>query len=161
MKLAAMVVLSLIGCAGSRGSGSGGSSGNAADETRGDAAKTICEAECHRGKRCHTENDSAACLARCGTLPVRNPAVWSASWASEVAACIEAVECAHDREEGCVFESKRHTATGDACLSSASGIKQQRRCAVLQGLTPVAEKQLRACLEAGGASECMPPYDWK
>jgi hypothetical protein len=166
LELTGVFVLLTVGCAGSAGSSNGAPSGapqseGVASEQRGDAAKTICEAERRRGQRCGRDKDPSACTARCGTLPVRNPPVWSASWASEVAACIDDMECGHDREERCVFSTKRHTAIGDACLASASeSARQQARCEVLQGLTPFAEKRMRDCLQGGGSS-CEPEYDWK
>ena len=83
------------------------------------------------------------------------------AWAGEVARCNEDAQCGHDREEACVFASKRRTKTGDACLAAAGSAKQRTRCAALQGHTPFAEERMRKCLEAGGGSDCSPAYDWK
>jgi len=157
MRLVWWLAASLVACAGPGGAGGGDST--ARPPERGDAANTICRAECHRNQRCG-DPGSAECLARCATLPVRDPAVWSGAWATEVASCIEAADCGHDREERCVFATTRRTEAAAACLRAAVGGKQQARCVVLQGLTPFGEQQVRACQAAGG-DPCAPPYDWK
>ena len=157
-----VMLLALVVATGCAASKKGGAGAPGADESRGDAARIICEAECRRDERCHPDAPAAECFARCPTLPVRQPPVWSAGWASEVAHCIDLAACAHDAEEGCVLASARHTALGDTCQAQAETPKAQRRCGVLQGLTPAAEQQVQGCLRAGQTIDaCTPEYDWK
>lgn len=131
------------------------------DESRGDAAKILCEAECRRELRCDGE-PSEPCLARCAQMPVRTPPIWSARWATEVASCVDSAGCGHDADEVCVLSTHHHSQVGDTCRAEAQKLNDQPRCAVLQGLTPAGEEQMRACLAAGkDVDACTPPYDWK
>ncbi len=130
-----------------------------ADES-GNAGRIICEAECRRDDRC--EKGEESCLKRCTKIPDKDPPVWSAGWARMVARCIDAADCAHDREEGCVATSRKSVA-GDTCRAKpASSVKDQSWCSVLDGLTNWAADDAKACIDAGGTvRECMPPLDWK
>ena len=126
-----------------------GAGQHGADET-GDGAQILCTAECKRELRCGGSDD----CARCATLPVRTPAVWSAGWGREVGACIDRASCAHDSDEACVFTSRR-TRAAVLCADA-----HDKLCAVLEGLTPDADARVSACYEQHG-DRCMPPFDWK
>jgi hypothetical protein len=164
MKLREARVLLGLGCAvGCAAAGPRGGGGGApqVDESRGDAAKILCEAQCRREHRCDGDPEDP-CLARCKTLPVRQPPVWSAGWATEVATCIDGSSCEHDADEVCVMSTHHHSGIGDACRKQAASLADQPKCAVLQGLTPEGDAQVNACTSAGKAlEECTPPYDWK
>ena len=121
------------------------------DNESGDAARIICEAECHREVRCGHDYE----CQRCEKLPVRNPPVWSAGWAREVAACMDKSSCAHDADEACVVTARR-TKAAEACAA-----KHDRMCVVLDGLTPRADAEVTACYERGDGGSCRPPFDWK
>ena len=148
------------------GSGAGrkgsGSSAPAVDEERGDAARIVCEAECRRDARCNVGEPSAQCFARCPTLPVRKPPVWSAAWATELAACIDAASCDHDADEACVFAPKHRSQSGEACMARVPAYARASDCVVLQGIAPASDDAVRACIEAGHPFDrCAPDYDWK
>jgi hypothetical protein len=128
-----------------------GASQHGGADDRGDAARILCEAECHHDARCGNPPD----CGRCATLPVRTPPVWSAGWAREVGACMEAAACSHDADEACVFATSRRTRAAVACVDA-----HDRLCPVLQGLTPAADARVTACYQAG-RDDCMPPMDWK
>jgi hypothetical protein len=127
----------------------GSSQPGSAPET-GDAARIICEGECKHDARCGNPPD----CARCATLPVRTPPVWSSSWAREVAACIERAPCTHDAEESCIYTSRR-TKAAVACADAHDGM-----CAVLEGLTPEADARITACYQRH-EDNCRPEFDWK
>jgi hypothetical protein len=143
----ALVIIAIAGCASSQ-------SGSHSDD--GDAARIICIAECQRFQRCG--HDQPTCMPRCARLTVRNPAVWSADWARDVASCIATTECEHDSEERCVFATTRHTEAADVCFASGDRAKL---CPVLNGLTPDSTEHVRACYLAGGGERCVPRLDWK
>jgi len=142
-----LVIAVVVSCSGSQ-------PGTRADD--GDAARIVCEAECHHREGCH--HDKPACMSRCATLPVRSPPVWSAAWAREVGACVTSASCDHDSEEACVFSTTRHTPAADACTSADAG---RKICPVLNGLTPAASDRVLACYQGGGGDSCTPPLDWK
>jgi len=121
----------------------------------GDAAKIVCEAMCRRELRCDQRDD----CARCASLPVRNPPVWSVGWAREVAACMDRSTCAHDADESCAFTSRR-TRAAEACAAFHGD-----KCVVLEGLTPDADARVTACYQQtnpfGADDPCRPDFDWK
>jgi hypothetical protein len=116
----------------------------------------ICEAECRRDARCG--DAEAGCLARCSSLPVDSPPVWRGDWASAVASCIDGSACGHDLDEGCVFAyTPVHTKSADLCYGAG---QRPGDCAVLNGLTPDADRDVAACFQKG-SGDCMPDLKWK
>jgi len=148
-------------CAGAGGKG-GAQSTSDDDDRRGDAARILCEAECRRDGRCHVGDPSTACFARCQSLPVRDPPVWSAAWATEVAGCIDASACDHDADEQCVFAVHHRSRSAEDCTAKGPAYARASDCVVLQGLAHGADDRVRACIASGASFDrCAPDYDWK
>jgi hypothetical protein len=100
--------------------------------------------------------------ARCAQLPARRPPAWRDDWAHEIARCIMATECGHDREELCVLRSVGGTQSAVTCSQRSVGARDALHCAVLNGLTPEVDAKVDACLRAGGGvQDCSPALDWK
>jgi hypothetical protein len=165
-------VIGVAACGGADATGPGGTPVAAVQASSGgDAARIICEAECRRSARCLGADDSAACFTRCPTLPVRNPPVWQADWASAFARCADQPTCGRDEDERCLFMFMIQQPPNEAvqaCLSSNPPdqrdvrTKGGRRCLILSGLTPGASAQAAACLRSGAEGKsCVPPFDWK
>jgi hypothetical protein len=145
---ACAIVASLAACAGAAGR-----------DSAGNAAQIICAAECRRSLRCGQQD--LECPGRCDRLPVRRPAVWSASWADEIAHCFDTSSCAHDAEEGCVFATARRTHAAQSCASAAK--MERRLCPVLNGLTDDASNRVDTCFAGDKVppDTCLPEFDWK
>lgn len=177
----ASALFGIAACGGGSAAG-GGQSQNAssppASQSGGEplAGRILCEAECRRNQRCAsfqasrggTSEDPRACFARCPTLPVRNPPVWSVPFVAGGVRCFDTSGCGTDEDEICFLQfvnSMPPTQSSDLCMrsiTSGSWGNDARWCSLLAGLTPGADAATASCLQRGASTrDCEPPLDWK